>query len=315
MTLIAVPALASAITTVDVIANPCSSGGRGLRAAMAARDYFADRGVRVRRLLGTDQDAMIDLLRQRLSGPDRPDAVVCAGGDDLISVVLQTLSSTGVPLGILPTGPRDDLATELGIPRDDPRAAADIVLAGNTRDIDLGIVETGSGSGASGKRAWFATVVHCGADVKVVDRGTRVRRASRHTSLIGLAACAPRPFRIELSCGSVYSTPEVIDTEALLVAVGNTRTLGNAPICPNARIDDGSLDVTVIGSVNRLDAVRLFTALAARRPIAHPAVTYYRAAAVNLHSPGANAVVNGTSLATTSVAIRAVSAAQPVLVP
>ncbi|CAM4505036.1 diacylglycerol kinase family protein [Nocardia ninae] len=304
------------IKSIDVIANPCSAWGRGMRRAVATSHYFADRGIRVRQWRGTSPEGTVDLLQQRLSRRDRPDAVVCVGGDDLISTVLQVITHTGIPLGVVPAGPSDDLAIALGIPLDDPRAAADIVLAGKRRDIDLGVIETTSGAQCSVGRTWFATVACTGSDARILDRVSRTRLPSGRTSLAEIATGTARPFRIELSGGNEYSTPLVIDTEALLVTVGNSRSAAGKPICPIALLDDGLLDVTVIGAaMGCLEAMYLFAKLAAGLPIAHPAVTYYRAPAVSLHSPGMHAVVDGARVGELPVTVRAVSAAQAVLVP
>ncbi|APA96446.1 diacylglycerol/lipid kinase family protein [Nocardia seriolae] len=316
MTLASVPIPAvTGIESVDVIGNPCTAGGRGLRTAVTAAHHLAARGVRVRRLRGTTPETTIELVRRRLSRPDRPDAIVCAGGDELISLVLQAISATGVPLGILPTGQRDDLAAELGIPLGDPQAAADVVLAGNRREIDVGVVDTAPGSRVATGRTWFATVLYAGTDTRIADRTNRSWFPSRHTSLIELASGTARPFRIELSCGGNLSAPTVIETEALMVAVGNTRVCGGKLICPDARLDDGLLDVTVIGAVNRMEATCLLTMLAAGRAISHRAVAYYRAAVVSVHCPEVHAIVNGAPLSALPVTVRAVPAGQSILVP
>src|SRR5206468_2535121 len=67
-----------------------------------------------------------------------------------------------------------------------------------------------------------------------------------------LATYSPGRFRITVDDTS-------IDTEAWLVAVGNTRTYaGGMMIMPAANVYDGLLDVCVVGPVSRLDFLRTF---------------------------------------------------------
>ena len=62
------------------------------------------------------------------------DALVVVGGDGIISLALQVLAQTDVPLGIIPAGTGNDHAREFGIPTKDPEAAADVVVDGVVRD-------------------------------------------------------------------------------------------------------------------------------------------------------------------------------------
>ncbi|AFT99643.1 diacylglycerol/lipid kinase family protein [Nocardia brasiliensis] len=293
--------------TIDVIGYPCSARGRGLRTAVTAAHYLAARGARVRQLRGTTPATTIDLIRERLSRPDRPEVIACAGGDDLISLVLQAISGTGVALGLLPTGHRDDLAAALGIPLGDLRSAAEVVLAGQLRDIDVGVVGT-----APAAHTMFTTAVHIGSDTRLFDPPYRPWSPGLPAALLAPSA---QPVRIELTCGTDFSTPTVIETEALLVTVGNIGRTGGKRICPDARLDDGLLDVTVVGSAPRGQTLRLLTALAAGRVIAHPAVTYHQAAAVSVWCPAGSAMVDGTALDARPCTAHVLRGAQAVLVP
>jgi diacylglycerol kinase family enzyme len=70
---------------------------------------------------------------------DRYDCVIVGGGDGTLNTAAPALLETGLPLGILPLGTGNDLARTLGIDPD-PVAAAGLIVAGNTRTIDLGEV-------------------------------------------------------------------------------------------------------------------------------------------------------------------------------
>ncbi|WP_024803252.1 YegS/Rv2252/BmrU family lipid kinase [Nocardia sp. BMG51109] len=309
----------SGTRSVLLVTNPLSGQGRGLAAAAVARERFTGRGVEVTEVRGATAAESVRLVREAVSGT-APDAVVCAGGDGLVCLALQAIGGTGVPLGLVPGGTGNDLARELGIPDGDAEAAVDIVLAGTVRALDLGEIESGTAGTEYGGRLRFATVTGTGFDARVTLRANRMRRPKgplRYTvaALAELLGGLAVPYRIELS-GAAGESGTVVETEAVMVAVGNTRTYGGGMlVCPDAAIDDGLLDLTVVGAMTRLDMVRMLPALSAGKRIDHPAVTRYRAAEITLTAPHAPVTADGDPAGMLPAVFRALPAVQPVLVP
>ncbi|WP_406237066.1 diacylglycerol kinase [Nocardia sp. NBC_01009] len=309
------------IGAVTVVTNPMSGVGRGHDVAAATLARFAERGVAVTEVRAPSAAESVRLVRDSISRVDQvPDAVVCIGGDGLVNVVLEALAQTGVPLGLVPAGTGNDLARELGVPTDDPVAAADLVLDGHTRTIDLGRIES-----PGSEPMWFATVAGTGFDARVTLRanGMRWPKGPLRYTFAALAEISGRftvPYRIELTGvapGALDNpaTDTVVETAAVMVAVGNTRTYGGGMlICPDAIMDDGLLDLTVVGAVSRLDMLRLLPALSAGKRIDHPATKQYRTAQVTLTAAGAPATADGEPAGTLPVTISAVPGALTVLV-
>lgn len=322
------------IRSVALVINPHSGHGRGVAAATAAAALFAEHGVRVREIRGADAADTVRLVRAAVQSADRPDAVVCAGGDGLACVTVQALAGTGVALGLLPGGTGNDLARELGVPKGDSRAAAEIVLGGAVRTIDLGVIEaTAAPDEDAGtpdpapsaamtlpRPMRFATVAATGFDARVTLRANRMRRpkGSLRYSLAAVPELLGQlavPYRITLSGGPDGAGPRVIDTDAVMVAVGNTRSYGGGMlICPDAILDDGLLDVTVVGAMSRDRMVRMLPALAAGRRVDHPAVTHHRAGVVTV-AADVPATADGDPAGRLPATFRADPGALTVLVP
>jgi diacylglycerol kinase (ATP) len=88
------------------------------------------------------------------------------------------------------------------------------------------------------------------------------------------------------------------ETEAMLVAVGNGKSYGaGMRVCPGAEVDDGLLDVTVLGPVSKPEFLKAFPRVFKGTHVTHPAVTCRRAKVVSLESPGVTAYADGEYLA------------------
>ncbi|MFE3256495.1 diacylglycerol/lipid kinase family protein [Nocardia sp. NPDC059091] len=305
------------ICSIALVTNPLSGHGKGALVAVEAANRFAARGVQVTEIRGESAAESERLVRKALADPDaRPDAVVAAGGDGLVGVVLQALVGTGVPLGLIPGGTGNDLARELGVP-DDTDAAVATVVGGRTRAIDLGTVETEE----SGRALWFATVTGTGLDARVTLRANALRWPNgpmRYTvaALLELAGKLAVPYRIELTGSPDHPDGTVLELDAVMVAVGNTRTYGGGMlICPDALIDDGLLDLTVVGAMSRLEMLRLLPTLSSGKRIDHPAAVQYQAREIRLTAPGAPATADGDPAGLLPAHFRAARGALDVLVP
>lgn len=309
----------SPVRMVTVVTNPRSRHGKGSDAATAAIARLRAGGADVTEVCAPSAAETVRQVRDSVAVA-APDAVVCIGGDGLINVTLAAVAETGVPLGMIPAGTGNDLARELGVPTDDPVAAAALVLRGRTRTIDLGRIES------SVPPMWFATVAGTGFDARVTLRANKMRwpRGRLRYTAAALAEISGRftvPYRVELvdAVTDGLTNPgagSVLETEAVMVAVGNTRTYGGGMlICPDALMDDGLLDLTVVGALSRGEMLRLLPALSAGKRQDHPEVKQFRAAAVTLTAAGAPATADGEPAGTLPVTIRAVPAALTVLVP
>ncbi|MFD3509891.1 diacylglycerol kinase family protein [Nocardia sp. NPDC058666] len=310
------------VRRVLVVTNPHSGSGRGDGVTEAVLAELATQGVEVTQVRAPSADSSVAQVRTELAGPDRPDAVICVGGDGLMNVLLAAVAHSGVPLGLVPAGTGNDLARELGIPTDDPRAAVRILLDGRVRTLDLGRIESPDAT-----PTWFATVVGTGFDARVTLRanGMRYPRGPLRYTVAAVAELLrgyTLPFRIEMSGlapGALDNPPDqhvVIMTDAVMAPIGNTRTYGGGMlVCPEAKADDGYLDITVVGAVSRWEMGRLLPALSAGKRIDHPATKRYRARRITVSAPGGYATADGEPAGMLPVTVQAMPGALAVLVP
>ncbi|GAA2371949.1 diacylglycerol/lipid kinase family protein [Nonomuraea africana] len=261
-----------------LLVNPAARGGRTLRLLAPLVRRLRQGGAEVSVIVG---DGPADALERACTAvAERPDALVAFGGDGLVHLAVQAVAGTDVPLGIVPAGTGNDFAAALGLTGRDPVEA---ILRGRSRTLDAARV---------GPDEWFASVVCCGFDSRVNERANGLTWPPGMARYLFAAAgelrsFRPIPFRITLD-------DRMIEQEAMMVAVGNTRSYGaGMRICPTAAPDDGLLDVTILGAVGKGAFVRAFPSVYRGGHGAHPAVTMLRARAVTLEAPGVVAYADG----------------------
>jgi diacylglycerol kinase (ATP) len=265
---------------IALLVNPTSGKGRGGRLLEPVADRLRSSGLAVDLVTGRDADEAFDRVRDRVAAG--VDAVVAVGGDGLVNIALQVVAGTGVPLGVVPAGTGNDIARALGLSLADPVAAVDLVVHGATRAVDLGR--------ANGR--WFAGVLGSGFDSMVNERANRMSWPSGRSRynlaiLAELRTFRPVPYELVLD-GEPWTT------EAMLVAVGNGSSYGGGMrVCPDARLDDGLLDITVLGPISKPEFLRVFPTVYKGTHVRHPAVTVRQARQVTLTSAGVTAYADG----------------------
>lgn len=296
------------IGCVTVLTNPMSGHGNAPHAAERAVARFQERGIDVIEIVGRDAAHARDLVDEAVRRGT--DALVVVGGDGVISLALQALAHSDIPLGIVPAGTGNDHAREYRLPTGDPAAAADVIVDGRTETVDLGHIR-----GADGTTTWFGTVAATGFDSLVSDRVNRMSwphgRMRYNVAMVAeLSQLRLLPFRL------VLDGEREIVAELTLAAFGNTRSYGGGMrICPNADHSDGLLDITMVRTASRTKLIRLFPTVFKGTHINLDDVTTDRARTVTVESPGINAYADGEFACPLPVEISAVPAALKILVP
>jgi len=292
------------MTNVALLVNP--TAGKGRAAGMVARvtERLRAGGANVAILVGRDAEDAAALARQAVT--DGVDALVALGGDGMVHLALNVVAGTPTPLGVIPAGTGNDLAATLQLPTKDPVAAADVLMGKLTgpgaRPMDA--VSVGE--------KWFGCVLGAGFDSRVNDRANRMswprgRMRYNLAILAELRVFKPLPFVLELD-------GERWETEAMLVAVGNAKSYGaGMKVTPDAEVDDGVVDVQVLGPVSKPEFLKTFPKVFKGTHVSHPAVTIKRAKVVSIASPGVTAYADGEYLADLPIVCETVPGAVQIL--
>lgn len=263
-------------------------------------------GLRVTAQAGRDAAESAELARAAVERGVH--GLVVIGGDGMIHLSVQALAGSSTVLGVIPAGTGNDLARALGIPRNDPLAAADVVISGLQRTIDLGRTRS----------HWFSTVLCAGIDSRVAERVSGMRwpsgRLRYHlATLAELRDLRPRHYRLRLDDRADGGEVEL---EGLLVAVGNTSSYGGGQlICPNADPTDGKLDLVTADAMGLRELIPLFLQLQHGRHLGHPKITVYRVHSVRLEEGDVAAWADGERVGGLPLTVEAVPGALRVFAP
>jgi diacylglycerol kinase (ATP) len=265
---------------IALLTNPTAGKGKGGRVRDRALERLRGSGLVVRSLQGRDADEALDLAHQCVS--DGVDALVVCGGDGMVHLAVQAVAATTTPLGIIPSGTGNDVARYFDIPRKDPDAAADLVIAGHTRTVDLA---------RSGSR-YFVTVLAAGFDAVVNERANRMtwpKGQMRYNiaTLAELRVFEPLPYTLQID-------DRQVELEAMLVAVGNGPSFGGGlRITEGALLDDGMLDVVIIKPMSKTGLVRTYPKLFKGTHVTHPQYEHHLARSVTVAAPGIVSYADG----------------------
>ena len=222
------------MTRALLIVNPAAGGGT----ARADVEALVDDALR-------ESFGTMDIVETGLQHPTATElgehavregygAVLVAGGDGTVGNAARALVGTKVVLGILPFGTYMNIARSVGVPRDDHRAAAQVIADGNIRAVDVGQV---------GETVFFEAA-GIGMDADAFTAGRAVQRGDHGFAIAALGALIRRRsvrVRIDVD-GRIHSQ------RILQAVVSNGPWYGwGFEAAPGARVDDGKLDLLVFG--------------------------------------------------------------------
>ena len=253
-----------------LILNGKSAGDDAVREAVSAlRDSGVRLDVRVTWEGGDAERYVAEAIA------DGVDVVIAGGGDGTLSEVATTLAHRDEPaealptLALLPLGTANDFASACGIPAD-PEAALRLVRDGAAVPMDLLKLD------ANGQAHWAANLASGGFGTEVTTEtheGLKKLLGGLAYVVTGLSKLG----RIEPQRARLRGPGFAWEGEFIALGIGNGRQAGGGQaLCPEALIDDGLLDVTVVPPLQGELLASVGTALAAGKDAALDGVAVRR---------------------------------------
>ncbi len=249
---------------MKIICNPTSFGGKARKAWPKVVKALKDVGLDFEVEWTKGPGDAIRITKDSVKDHE----VICAyGGDGTINEVLTGIGQTGfkTTLGILPAGRGNDNAFSVRQTGklDD---LVDMLVQQETRSIDCLEIDDGA--------RYCLGVAGAGIDAAVAEMvlGKSSRLSYNFYLLKGFFTYRPQPIKIDIDDGRI-----ILDLKSLSVLIGNGQRVGNKKmVAPNAVIDDGLIDISVLGNTRILETLITSLKLADGTYIEHPKVEVYR---------------------------------------
>jgi YegS/Rv2252/BmrU family lipid kinase len=255
---------------VAVVFNPATGGGDTSGRKRDTQQALEAAGPDVLWLETTPEDPGQGLTAKAVA--EGVDLVMAQGGDGTVMACVTGLAGTDVPLAVLPGGTGNLLATNFDIPAD-LEGAVDVALHGDRVRLDVAAMDDDRFVVMGG--IGFDAAMLRDADPKLKERVGAV--AYVVSGLRNLRRRATR-FRLRLD-----DRPP-LERTGQGVLVGNLgRLQGGLPVMPDARPDDGQLDVAVLQTRTVADWLALAARVLLRRRRKDPQLETFQARRVEVH--------------------------------
>jgi diacylglycerol kinase (ATP) len=198
-----------------------------------------------------------------------PDRVVAVGGDGTVKMIAEILKEKPLPLGIIPAGSANGMATELGIPSDVDEAL-EVAVNGVEKPIDLVRINDKESS------------------IHLSDLGLNAMliKYFEGSAKRGMLSYAKAMFRVLWEKSKMHATiqtdNETVKRNAFMIVIANARKYGTgANINPDGDVSDGLFEVVV---VRKLNLIEIFKAIATNKSFHRDRIEIFKTASATIQT-------------------------------
>lgn len=286
---------------LGLLCNPTSGGGRGGKIKEQVISHLQSQELDFLDLSGVNADAA--KMNLKALDLERISNLIVIGGDGLVHLAIQKLARSAVPLLIIPAGTGNDFARSLGLNINQPLENLSLLNEMKSTGVDLGLV--------AGE--YFAQILSTGFDSLVNERANQmrfIRGRMKYNVAIAQVLSTFKPRSYSFRVDGVH-----LESKAMLIAVSNGKSYGGGMmISPMSDLQDGYLDVMILGPVSRFEFLRVFPKVYSGSHINHPAVKFLKAKSVAI-SANAVAYADGERVGDLPIEVSIVEKCLRVLIP
>jgi diacylglycerol kinase (ATP) len=243
-----------------LIINPVAGRGRSLKALEVAQSFFSQTLVVLKTQYRGHATELVHTLPKDAT-------ILSLGGDGTLHEIMTACVHTERTVGILPAGSGDDFAYALGIGRNSLEQALRVIQKGFVKKVDTATVNGIPFINAFG--VGFDADVAYG--IHNAPKFLKERNAYLYSVITTLGKLKNIPVEITIDGQKVFSGP------SLLVSTQNgPRTGGSFYFAPQAKVDDGLLDVVIAGQFSRLGTLNILPRVMKGTHLSHPNILILR---------------------------------------
>lgn len=236
---------------VLLIYNPFAAHGRAKKLLPQVEAAFNNQNIAFDLQLTDYPEHAVEIVRQcRFKDYD---GIVAAGGDgtlfEVVNGYFQNKTSKRCPLGILPMGTGNAFARDLNLEASEWIKAVEIIGRAKPRKVDVGKFHT------HGQDYYYLNIMGLGFVADVTETARKLKGFGNISYTFGVFY---RTLFLKAHRLNIEIDGNIIERDSIFVEVSNTRYTSNFLMAPDAKIDDGFLDVTILGKVTRRKLLKSF---------------------------------------------------------
>ncbi|MDQ7053104.1 MAG: diacylglycerol kinase family lipid kinase [candidate division KSB1 bacterium] len=260
-----------------LIYNPQAGHRRARKILPEVETTFVRHGIEFDLALTDYPEHAIERVRE--ADFSQYDGIVAAGGDgtlyEVINGYFQNPSPRRIPIGVLPIGTGNAFARDLDLDLSRWSEAVAIIAAHKPRKVDVGRFR------CHGQTYYFLNIIGLGFVADVTETAAKLKRLGNIAYTIGVFH---RMIRLKTSRLYIQLDGQTLDRECIFVEISNTRYTSNFFIAPDARIDDGLLDVVVLNRMSRVQLLRSFPKVFTGEHVHLPQVETYQVRQIRIEA-------------------------------
>ncbi len=258
-----------------MIYNPNAAHGRTKKILPGVEAQIKEKGINYDLHVTGSAEQAISIVKEADFG--KYDGIITAGGDGTLFAIVNGYfanpSKKRIPLGILPIGTGNAFARDLDLHVDRWPEALDIIAQNKTRFVDVGLFKTGD------KTYHYLNIMGLGFVADVGETASRLKGLGNIAYTYGVLY---RTLFLKTHHLTIELDGKTLERENLFVEISNTRYTANFLMAPNARIDDGLLDVTLLGKMSRRRLLKSFPKIFTGEHIHLPEVEQFQSRSIRI---------------------------------
>lgn len=250
------------------IVNPKAGKSKGLKVVRHAATLLNHRGILADIQISEFAGHAIELAHG--ANQSAYSGVAAVGGDgtlfEIINGFLRDGGKIDIPIGQVPVGTGNSFIKDLDI--NSVEDAVEKIAVGKTREIDLGYFTSPDGE------FYFINLLGTGFVADVAHRAKSFKWLGPLSYVIGVLGelAKLRPVPVTLTIDGKELQQDYIFAEIC----NSTRTGGDMIMAPDAKIDDGLLDVVILKTISRINLLKIFPTLFKGTHVSDPHVETFK---------------------------------------
>lgn len=261
-----------------VIFNPRAGQSRSQKIIESVKKYLKEKGAETTWMFTSYAGHAEEIVAE--AHLDHFEGIIAVGGDGTIYETVNGLyknhSAKKPPLGVLPAGTGNAFARELNFFPKDWKKALDTIVSGKTKNVDVGRFISG------GKTYYFLNILGLGFVADVNATSQKLKLLGNFSYILGVfyQVAFLKKYKLTLKTEN-----EKIVRDNVFVEISNSRYTGKTFfMAPNAVIDDGLLDVTLLNKISRRRLLQVFPKIFTGKHIYEKEVETFKAKHIEIET-------------------------------